>query len=113
VYNLRKQTSWYSTLVIWLFLTASYSCLGISDTRLEGVILMSRIYLVMQGVGGGTLPVTARTLETIIRLSAAHAKLKLRNQVPKLKLISAGLRIRLLPPMHVLRMSRSIQGLLW
>jgi len=26
---------------------------------------------------GGTLPVTARSLETIIRLSSAHAKLKL------------------------------------
>ena len=32
---------------------------------------------------GGTLPVTARSLETIIRLSTAHAKLKLRRQVER------------------------------
>lgn len=39
--------------------------------------------------GGGTLPITARSLETIIRLSTAHAKMKLRNQVLKSDVESA------------------------
>ncbi|GFP94919.1 DNA replication licensing factor mcm3 homolog 2 [Phtheirospermum japonicum] len=34
---------------------------------------------------GGTLPITARTLETIIRLSTAHAKLKLRRQLNEME----------------------------
>ena len=35
------------------------------------------------GIAGRTLPVTARTLETMIRLSSAHAKVHLRNLVTK------------------------------
>eukprot|EP01018_Ginkgo_biloba_P018817 Gb_01563 [translate_table: standard] len=42
--------------------------------------------------GGGTLPITARTLETIIRLSSAHAKMKLRNQVLKVD-VEAALKV--------------------
>ncbi|XP_045826887.1 DNA replication licensing factor MCM3 [Trifolium pratense] len=41
---------------------------------------------------GGTLPITARTLETIIRLSTAHAKLKLSRKVSKSD-VDAALRI--------------------
>ncbi|KAF9590057.1 hypothetical protein IFM89_030369 [Coptis chinensis] len=42
--------------------------------------------------GGGTLPITARTLETIIRLSTAHAKLKLSKKVAKVD-VEAALKV--------------------
>ncbi|XP_077250981.1 DNA replication licensing factor MCM3-like [Tasmannia lanceolata] len=42
--------------------------------------------------GGGTLPITARTLETIIRLSTAHAKLKLSNKVSTID-VEAALKV--------------------
>ncbi|OVA03634.1 Mini-chromosome maintenance [Macleaya cordata] len=42
--------------------------------------------------GGGTLPITARTLETIIRLSTAHAKLKLSKKVRKID-VEAALKV--------------------
>ncbi|KAF5194125.1 Dna replication licensing factor mcm3 [Thalictrum thalictroides] len=42
--------------------------------------------------GGGTLPITARTLETIIRLSTAHAKLKLSKKVTKVD-VEAALKV--------------------
>ncbi|OMO66573.1 Mini-chromosome maintenance, DNA-dependent ATPase [Corchorus capsularis] len=41
---------------------------------------------------GGTLPITARTLETIIRLSTAHAKMKLSRKVTKTD-VDAALKI--------------------
>ncbi|OMO49935.1 Mini-chromosome maintenance, DNA-dependent ATPase [Corchorus olitorius] len=41
---------------------------------------------------GGTLPITARTLETIIRLSTAHAKMKLSRKVTKID-VDAALKI--------------------
>ncbi|KAE8688676.1 DNA replication licensing factor MCM3 [Hibiscus syriacus] len=41
---------------------------------------------------GGTLPITARTLETIIRLSTAHAKLKLSRKVTGLD-VEASLKV--------------------
>ncbi|XWS19823.1 hypothetical protein CRYUN_Cryun31cG0049800 [Craigia yunnanensis] len=41
---------------------------------------------------GGTLPITARTLETIIRLSTAHSKLKLSRKVTKID-VEAALKV--------------------
>lgn len=41
---------------------------------------------------GGTLPITARTLETMIRLSTAHAKVRLRRQVLRSD-VEAALRV--------------------
>ncbi|TYJ34291.1 hypothetical protein E1A91_A05G159100v1 [Gossypium mustelinum] len=41
---------------------------------------------------GGTLPITARTLETIIRLSTAHAKLKLSRKITKVD-VEAALKV--------------------
>ncbi|ONK79391.1 uncharacterized protein A4U43_C01F5880 [Asparagus officinalis] len=49
--------------------------------------------------GGGTLPITARTLETMIRLSTAHAKLKLRNEVLKID-VEAALKVLNFPIYH-------------
>ncbi|GAA0157130.1 DNA metabolism protein [Lithospermum erythrorhizon] len=48
--------------------------------------------LVPVQTSGGTLPITATTLEIIIRLSTAHAKLKLRRKVLKSDM-EAGLQV--------------------
>ncbi|KAK4347349.1 hypothetical protein RND71_033688 [Anisodus tanguticus] len=56
-----------------------------SDNIATAYAELRRVPVQMQRLtGGGTLPITARTLEIIIPLSTAHAKLKLRRQVKNL-----------------------------